>query len=130
MSRPPFNPPKTGGDSPQAARKPVQTKLSREFTAAVSAFQRVQRLSAEKQRYHVESQKRRVEELVEDDAAHEEPRSSVELERVQVQQQEQIQQQQQWVSSFTPFWRITGYGLQTVQIAHRVCRPSSEQRSQ
>lgn len=49
------------------SRKPVQTKLSREFTTAVASFQRVQRLSAEKQRSHVESQKRRVEELVEDD---------------------------------------------------------------
>lgn len=45
----------------------MQTKLSREFTTAVASFQRVQRLSAEKQRSHVESQKRRVEELVEDD---------------------------------------------------------------
>lgn len=51
----------------QASRKPVQTKLSREFGSAISAFQRVQKLSAEKQRSYVENQKRRVEELVEDD---------------------------------------------------------------
>jgi syntaxin 7 len=45
----------------------VQTKLSKEFTTAVAAFQRVQRLSAEKQRSHVETQKRRVEELADDE---------------------------------------------------------------
>ncbi|KAK1924756.1 putative t-SNARE [Papiliotrema laurentii] len=73
----------TGG--PHAGRKPVQAKLSKEFAAAVAAFQRVQRLSAEKQRTHIESQKRRVEELVEEDRV-DEPRSSVELEQVQTQQ--------------------------------------------
>jgi syntaxin 7 len=51
----------------QAGRKAVQAKLSREFGSAISGFQRVQRLSAEKQRTSVETQKRRVEELVEDD---------------------------------------------------------------
>jgi syntaxin 7 len=45
----------------------VQTKLSKEFTTAVAAFQRVQRLSAEKQRSHVETQKRRVEELADEE---------------------------------------------------------------
>lgn len=39
----------------------MQTKLSREFTSALQGFQRVQRLSAEKQRGTVEVQKRAVE---------------------------------------------------------------------
>jgi hypothetical protein len=45
----------------------VQTKLSKEFTNAITAFQRVQRASAEKQRSTVESQKRTVDRMVEDD---------------------------------------------------------------
>lgn len=92
----------------QAARKPVQTKLSKEFTNAVAAFQKVSRLSAEKQRSHVETQRRRVEELADEerlvvavfglvlrvcaDNSLGEPRGSVELEQVQVQQQQQAQQ--------------------------------------
>ena len=50
----------------QSSRKPIQTKLSREFTTAISAFQRVQRLSAERQRTTVETQKRKVDKMVED----------------------------------------------------------------
>ncbi|GFZ46252.1 hypothetical protein JCM24511_04499 [Saitozyma sp. JCM 24511] len=73
-----------------SARKPVQTKLGREFTAALTAFQRVQRLSAERQRSNVEVQKRRVDQMVEDAEAPEE-RGSVELERVAPQQQQQQQ---------------------------------------
>lgn len=85
----------------------MQTKLSREFATAVAAFQKVSRLSAEKQRSFVENQKRRVEELVDDDRCValcdevvmtdfriDEPRGSVELEQVQTQQQAQ-----QWVRS-------------------------------
>ena len=49
----------------QSSRKPVQSKLSREFTTALTAFQRVQRLSAERQRTSVETQKRKVDQLVE-----------------------------------------------------------------
>ena len=49
----------------KAFRKPVQTKLSKEFTTALTAFQRVQRLSAERQRTSVETQKRKVDQLVE-----------------------------------------------------------------
>ncbi|WOO81099.1 Syntaxin pep12 [Vanrija pseudolonga] len=74
----------TGGAG-QAARKPVQAKLSREYTAALQGFQRVQRLSVEKQRTTVEVQKRAVEAA--EDEAHNEPRSSVELEQVQTQTQ-------------------------------------------
>ncbi|ODO03486.1 syntaxin 7 [Cryptococcus wingfieldii CBS 7118] len=80
-----------------ASRKPIQSKLSKEFTNAITGFQKVQRLSAEKQRLYVENQKRRMDRMVEDGDAHDEPRGSVELERVQVQQQ--VQQQQQQVSS-------------------------------
>ncbi|KAK6902810.1 hypothetical protein I203_108069 [Kwoniella mangroviensis CBS 8507] len=71
-------------------RKPIQTKLSKEFGNAITSFQRVSRQSAERQRSFVESQKRRVDKLVEEsEEAHEEPRSSVELEQVQAQQQVQ-----------------------------------------
>ncbi|AAW41517.2 t-SNARE, putative [Cryptococcus deneoformans JEC21] len=71
-----------------ATRKPIQTKLSKEFTNAITAFQRVQRLSAEKQRLYVENQKRKVDRLVEEnEEAYDESRSSVELEQVQTQQQ-------------------------------------------
>ncbi|KAL1411264.1 SNAP receptor [Vanrija albida] len=73
----------TGGAG-QAARKPIQAKLSREYTAALQGFQRAQRLSVEKQRTTVEVQKRAVEEA---DEAHHEPRGSVELEQVQTQTQ-------------------------------------------
>lgn len=45
----------------QGHRKAVQTKLGRDFTQALQGFQRVQRLSAEKQRGAVEVQKRAVE---------------------------------------------------------------------
>ncbi|KIR96752.1 syntaxin 7 [Cryptococcus deuterogattii 2001/935-1] len=73
-----------------ATRKPIQTKLSKEFTNAITAFQRVQKLSAEKQRLYVENQKRKVNKLVEEsEEAHDEPRGSVELEQVQTQQQVQ-----------------------------------------
>ncbi|ORY32248.1 putative t-SNARE [Naematelia encephala] len=76
-----------------SSRKPIQSKLSREFTSALSAFQRVQRLSAEKQRSNVESQKRRVDALIEDEnGAVEEERGSVELDRVQRTEQQQVQQ--------------------------------------
>lgn len=68
----------TGGPG-QSHRKPVQAKLSREFGNALQSFQRVQRLSAERQRTVVDVQKRAVEEAVEED------RDSVELERVQLQ---------------------------------------------
>jgi syntaxin 7 len=46
----------------------LQTKLSKEFTSAITAFQRVQRASAEKQRSGVESQKRTVDRMVEEEA--------------------------------------------------------------
>jgi hypothetical protein len=46
----------------QPSRKPVQQKLSKDFTAALSAFQKVSKLSAEKQKIAVESQKRKVDE--------------------------------------------------------------------
>ncbi|KIR24955.1 syntaxin 7 [Cryptococcus deuterogattii 99/473] len=73
-----------------ATRKPIQTKLSKEFANAITAFQRVQKLSAEKQRLYVENQKRKVNKLVEEsEEAHDEPRGSVELEQVQTQQQVQ-----------------------------------------
>ncbi|KIR32348.1 syntaxin 7 [Cryptococcus deuterogattii MMRL2647] len=73
-----------------ATRKPIQTKLSKEFANAITAFQRVQKLSAEKQRLYVENQKRKVNRLVEEsEEAHDEPRGSVELEQVQTQQQVQ-----------------------------------------
>ncbi|XAO24128.1 hypothetical protein I312_102918 [Cryptococcus bacillisporus CA1280] len=73
-----------------ATRKPIQTKLSKEFANAITAFQRVQKLSAEKQRLYVENQKRKVDRLVEEsEEAHDEPRGSVELEQVQTQQQVQ-----------------------------------------
>lgn len=49
-----------GGEG-QGHRKAIQTKLSRDFTNALQGFQRVQRLSAEKQRGTVEVQKRAVE---------------------------------------------------------------------
>lgn len=78
----------------KASRKPIQTKLSRDFTTAITAFQRVQRLSAEKQRSNVEVQKRRVDQMVEEaegSGGVMEERGSVELERVQ--QQTQIQAQ-------------------------------------
>ncbi|RXK40581.1 syntaxin 7 [Tremella mesenterica] len=74
----------TGGPG-QGQRKPIQTKLSKEFTVALTAFQKVQRASAERQRTSVETQKRQVDRMVED-AEHDEPRSSVELEQVQTQQ--------------------------------------------
>ena len=54
------------GGPGQGARKPIQTKLSKEFAAALQAFQRVQRSSAERQRTYVESQKRQVDRLVEE----------------------------------------------------------------
>ncbi|WVQ78196.1 hypothetical protein IAT38_000279 [Cryptococcus sp. DSM 104549] len=74
-----------------ATRKPIQTKLSKEFTTSLAAFQKVQRLSAERQRTYVEKQKRNVDRLVEEaEDAHDEPRGSVELE--QVQRQQQVQQ--------------------------------------
>ncbi|TXT13772.1 hypothetical protein VHUM_01139 [Vanrija humicola] len=76
----------TGGAG-QAARKPVQAKLSREYTAALQGFQRVQRLSVEKQRTTVEVQKRAVEAAEDEAHSHNEPRSSVELEQVQTQTQ-------------------------------------------
>lgn len=50
------------------SRKTVQTKLSKEFATAVAGFQRVQRLSAEKQRTHVENQKRQVDKMIEEEA--------------------------------------------------------------
>jgi len=49
------------GGSGQAHRKAIQTKMGRDFTTALQGFQRVQRLSAEKQRGTVEVQKRAVE---------------------------------------------------------------------
>jgi syntaxin 7 len=80
--------------SDQASRKAIQTKTSRDFTTAITAFQRVQRLSAERQRSNVEVQKRRVDQMVEEaegSGGVMEERGSVELERVQ--QQTQIQAQ-------------------------------------
>ncbi|WWD15826.1 hypothetical protein CI109_100250 [Kwoniella shandongensis] len=77
-----------GGE--HASRKPIQTKLSKEFTNALTAFQKVQRLSAERQRSFVESQKRKVDRLVEEsEESHDEPRGSLELEQVQAQHQVQ-----------------------------------------
>ncbi|WRT67019.1 uncharacterized protein IL334_003985 [Kwoniella shivajii] len=73
-----------------ASRKPIQTKLSKEFGNSITAFQKVQRQSAERQRSYVENQKRKVDRLIEEsEEAHDEPRSSVELEQVQAQQQVQ-----------------------------------------
>ncbi|TXT14393.1 uncharacterized protein COLE_00586 [Cutaneotrichosporon oleaginosum] len=71
----------SGGEG-QAQRKAIQSKLSREYTSALQGFQRVQRLSAERQRSTVEVQKRAVE--LQEEA---EDRDSVELERVQLQTQ-------------------------------------------
>ncbi|WWC69565.1 uncharacterized protein I206_103508 [Kwoniella pini CBS 10737] len=77
-----------GGE--HSSRKPIQNKLSKEFGNAITSFQRVSRQSAERQRSFVESQKRRVDKLVEEsEEAHDEPRNSVELEQVQAQQQVQ-----------------------------------------
>ncbi|ORX39771.1 putative t-SNARE [Kockovaella imperatae] len=76
---------------PHAARKPIQAKLAREFSTAIQSFQRAQKLSAEKQRHNVEDQKRRVDQLVEDESIADEPRGSVELGHVS---QQQLQQQQ------------------------------------
>jgi syntaxin 7 len=50
----------TGGEG-QAHRKPVQAKTSRDYATALQSFQRVQRLSVEKQRSTVEVQRRAVE---------------------------------------------------------------------
>ncbi|CAK9780906.1 unnamed protein product [Cutaneotrichosporon oleaginosum] len=72
----------SGGEG-QAQRKAIQSKLSREYTSALQGFQRVQRLSAERQRSTVEVQKRAVE--LQEEAN--EDRDSVELERVQLQTQ-------------------------------------------
>ncbi|BEJ16079.1 hypothetical protein CspHIS471_0506840 [Cutaneotrichosporon sp. HIS471] len=74
----------SGGDG-QAQRKAIQSRLSREYTSALQGFQRVQRLSAERQRSTVEVQKRAVELQEESN----EDRDSVELERVQLQTQAQ-----------------------------------------
>ncbi|KAL7422203.1 SNAP receptor [Cryptotrichosporon argae] len=82
------------GGPDQTHRKPIQAKLGREFTAALQAFQRLQRLSAERQRTGVEVQKRRVDVLAESaNAALDEPRTSVELEQVQTQSLVQASQQ-------------------------------------
>ncbi|WVN85213.1 uncharacterized protein L203_100358 [Cryptococcus depauperatus CBS 7841] len=80
-----------------AFRKPIQVKLSKDFGDAISAFQRVQRLSAEKQKVYIEKQKRKVDRMVEEgeDSAHDEPRGSVELERVQTQAQAPLVSQQE-----------------------------------
>jgi hypothetical protein len=50
---------------PQPSRKPVQAKLSKDFTTALSAFQKVSRQSAEKQKIAVETQKRNVDAALE-----------------------------------------------------------------
>lgn len=47
-------------DTSPTNRKPVQSKISKDFTAALTGFQKVQRLSAERQRHYVEDQKRAV----------------------------------------------------------------------
>ncbi|EIW69616.1 hypothetical protein TREMEDRAFT_30655, partial [Tremella mesenterica DSM 1558] len=71
----------TGGPG-QGQRKPIQTKLSKEFTVALTAFQKVQRASAERQRTSVESQKRQVDRMVEDaDANSEDTLWTLELPR-------------------------------------------------
>lgn len=47
-------------DTSPTNRKPIQSKISKDFTAALTGFQKVQRLSAERQRHYVEDQKRAV----------------------------------------------------------------------
>ncbi|KAK4686612.1 hypothetical protein P7C73_g3507, partial [Tremellales sp. Uapishka_1] len=74
-------------ETAQNTRKPIQTKLSKEFTTALTAFKRVSQLSAERQRSAVESQKRKVDRMVEDNEGVDEPGGSLELEQVQAQVQ-------------------------------------------
>ncbi|KLT43345.1 putative t-SNARE, partial [Cutaneotrichosporon oleaginosum] len=76
----------SGGEG-QAQRKAIQSKLSREYTSALQGFQRVQRLSAERQRSTVEVQKRAVDGTSRLAHPSNEDRDSVELERVQLQTQ-------------------------------------------
>lgn len=49
----------------QPSRTAAQAKLSKDFTAALSSFQKVSRLSAEKQKVAVATQKRRVDDAIE-----------------------------------------------------------------
>lgn len=58
----------TGGggsslETTMAQRKAIQNKISKDFTNALTAFQKVQRLSAERQRHFVEDQKREVQKM-------------------------------------------------------------------
>ena len=76
--------------SPQ--RKTLQQKLSREYQASLAAFQKIQRVAAEKQRTFVEVKKREVRAEQSEQSDHQ----LVELEEqglLQSQQQEQAQQQ-------------------------------------
>lgn len=73
-------------------RKSVQQKLSREYQSSLAAFQKIQRIAAEKQRTYVEVKKREVRH----DAGEQSDSQLVELEEqglLQSQQQEQAQAQ-------------------------------------
>ncbi|CDZ96322.1 t-snare [Phaffia rhodozyma] len=75
--------------SPNAPnRKALQTKLSREYQTSISAFQKIQRIAADKQRLLVEDQRKEVNEETTHLLDLEEQGSSQEL---QQQQQERIQ---------------------------------------
>lgn len=48
------------------SRKPIQAKISKDFTTALAAFQRISKVSAERQRTAVRKEQKRLGDMVED----------------------------------------------------------------
>jgi hypothetical protein len=79
------------------SRKPLQSKISKDFTTALAAFQRIQKVSAERQKTMVRKEQKKLGDMVdESQAEYEDDHGGADSERDGlVLQQVQQQQQQQ-----------------------------------
>ena len=78
-----------------SSRKPLQTKISKDFTTALTGFQRIQKVSAERQKTMVRKEQKRLGDMVEDaQIGYEDDHGGGESERGGLALQ-QVQQQQQ-----------------------------------